>query len=34
MNIADLNSQGSHQSQQFHRQYGANALLPTIEWSQ
>lgn len=34
MNIADFVPQGSHQFQQLHRQYGANALLPTIEWHQ
>ena len=34
MNIADFVPQGSYQSQQFHRQYGANALLPAIEWQQ
>ena len=32
MNI-DQN-QGLNQTQQFHRQYGANALLPSIDWAQ
>lgn len=31
MNI-DQN-QGLNQTQQFHRQYGANALLPSIDWA-
>src|SRR5690606_11098850 len=25
---------GLNQAQQFHRQYGANALLPSIDWAQ
>lgn len=25
---------GLNQTQQFHRQYGANALLPSIDWAQ
>lgn len=32
MNISDLVPQGPYDSQQFHRQYSANALLPDIDW--
>lgn len=33
MNISKTDSQDSQQSQQFHRQYSANAFLPEINWS-
>lgn len=33
MNIPSTNS-SDHQAQQFHRQYGANAFLPEISWSE
>ena len=32
MNYSEQNQQ-DHQTQQFHRQYGANAILPEIDWS-
>ena len=32
MNYSKQNQQ-DHQTQQFHRQYGANAILPEIDWS-
>lgn len=33
MNISNTSTLSSHQSQQLQRQYGANALLPEINWS-
>ena len=30
MNISEVSN--GHQAQQFHRQYGANAILPEIDW--
>lgn len=33
MNINQSFPQGTHQTQQFHRQYGVNAILPEIEWN-
>ena len=32
MNISENLPQGLHQAQQFHRQYGVNAILPEIDW--
>ncbi|RKG38867.1 hypothetical protein [Acinetobacter rongchengensis] len=32
MNISESVPHGIHQTQQFHRQYGANAMLPMIDW--
>jgi hypothetical protein len=32
MNISETVPHGLHQAQQFHRQYGANAILPEIDW--
>lgn len=32
MNISEIVPHGLHQAQQFHRQYGANAILPEIDW--
>ncbi|MFC6167142.1 hypothetical protein [Acinetobacter terrestris] len=34
MNISEARSHGVDQSQQFYRQYGANALLPEIQWTE
>lgn len=34
MNFDENIAQGPTQTQQFHRQYGANALLPSIDWAQ
>lgn len=34
MNIPSSGAQDTHQSQQFHRQYGANSFLPKINWSE
>lgn len=34
MNIYDTVPQGLDQTQQFHRQYGANAMLPDICWTE
>lgn len=34
MNISNYTSTDQQQSQQFHRQYGANAFLPDINWSE
>ena len=32
MNISDNSPQGQLSSQQFYRQYSANALLPELDW--
>ena len=32
MNISQVVPHGTDKNQQFHRQYGVNALLPSIEW--
>lgn len=32
MNIIDAVPHGIHRTQQFHREYGANAILPEIDW--
>ena len=32
MNISEFVPHGIHQTQQFHRQYGVNAILPEINW--
>lgn len=32
MNISEAVPHGIHQTQQFHRQYGVNAMLPVIDW--
>lgn len=32
MNISESVPYGIHQTQQFHRQYGVNAILPEIDW--
>lgn len=32
MNINESLPQGTHQAQQFHRQYGVNSILPEIDW--
>ncbi|MCP0915243.1 hypothetical protein MUB05_01245 [Acinetobacter indicus] len=32
MSLSSAVQQGHEQNQQFHRQYGANALLPAIDW--
>ena len=34
MNLAEYEQQFAEQSQQLHRQYGVNALLPEIQWNQ
>ncbi|CAB1207418.1 hypothetical protein [Acinetobacter bouvetii] len=34
MNISEAISQDLDQSQQFYRQYGSNALLPEIQWTE
>ncbi|ENV70946.1 hypothetical protein [Acinetobacter towneri] len=34
MNLAEYEQQLAEQSQQLHRQYGVNALLPEIQWNQ
>ena len=34
MNISQVGKHGLDQSQQFYRQYGANALLPEIQWNE
>lgn len=34
MNISEAVPQGIHQTQQFHRQYGVNAILPEINWAE
>lgn len=34
MNIYDTMPHGLNQNQQFHRQYGANAMLPDIRWNE
>ena len=33
MNLAEYEQQLAEQSQQLHRQYGVNALLPEIQWN-
>lgn len=33
MNISEAVPHGIHQTQQFHRQYGVNAILPEIDWT-
>lgn len=34
MNISNINTPSSYQSQQLQRQYAANAILPEINWSE
>lgn len=34
MNISEVLTQGKNQNQQFHCQYGANFLLPAIDWKE
>ena len=34
MNITESVLHGQNQTQQFHRQYGANAILPEISWNE
>ncbi|OTG64216.1 hypothetical protein [Acinetobacter silvestris] len=34
MNISNTTPASNHQSQQLHRQYGVNSMLPAINWSE
>ncbi|WP_111858959.1 hypothetical protein [Acinetobacter sp. CFCC 10889] len=34
MNLSETTSHNIHQTQQFHRQYGVNAILPEINWAE
>ena len=34
MNISQAGNHDLDQSQQFYRQYGTNALLPEIQWTE